>query len=160
MFTTRPAKSCGNDQPLEEPAEHDQVGVGLPAMVEDRPAEVFLPGRRLGKGLPIGPRRSGIFASRANCSPRAVGLLDTTAAISTGNSPAAIFSIKLRSVVPPPEIRTAMRKGVDGIGRKSDCSIRTPIVSTTHRSVDSWLPHHGKADILCESEVRRSLRAG
>ena len=46
----------------------------------------------------------------------AVGLLETTSAISTGNCPAAIFSIKFRSVVPPPEIRTAMRKGGEDIG--------------------------------------------
>jgi hypothetical protein len=50
-------------------------------------------------------------AAAANSSPRAFAELDTTSRTSTGNEPAAIRSSRLRSVVPPPEIRTATGNG-------------------------------------------------
>src|SRR5262245_35264042 len=53
----------------------------------------------------------GIAASRAYSNPRAAGLLEITSRIFTGSEPAAILSIRLRSVVPPPEMRTAMGSG-------------------------------------------------
>ena len=52
------------------------------------------------------------FSRLAQAGP--VGLLEIAKTISTGSWPAPIFSIRLRSVVPPTEISTAMRKGVMG----------------------------------------------
>src|SRR5438045_2923366 len=50
-------------------------------------------------------------AALANSNPFASGLLEITRRISTGKEPLRIRSIKLRSVVPPPEIRTAIVSG-------------------------------------------------
>ena len=54
----------------------------------------------------------GMPASAAYRRPPAAALLETTKAISTSSRPARISSRRLRSVVPPPEISTAMRNGL------------------------------------------------
>src|SRR5690349_3595694 len=52
-----------------------------------------------------------MLAALAYSSPRAVGLLEMTRRISIGNSPASRLAMRLRSVVPPPEIKTAIGSG-------------------------------------------------
>ena len=50
-------------------------------------------------------------AALANSNPFAAGLLEITRRISTGNSRLSRSAIRLRRVVPPPEISTAMGSG-------------------------------------------------
>lgn len=52
--------------------------------------------------------REGIPACEAKCKPGASPRELTTSRNSTGKVPSVLFAIKLRSVVPPPEIKTAI----------------------------------------------------
>ena len=96
----------GNRHPLEKPGHGDQIDLRSAAMVEDRAAEVVLRGERL--ALDDGARECR--HRRRIAVPARSGCSKPPARSRPAACPAAIFSMKLRSVVPPPEIRTAMRK--------------------------------------------------
>ena len=135
--------------PLKKPAHHDQIGPRAAAVVEDRPAEVVLRrqsscarlrrwgcrprGRIAGRGRPGCWRRPKRF-------PRAI-------------LPRRIFSMKLRSVVPPPEIKTAMRKGREDVASQLSVTQR---LQFRHPCIKMWTktPHGFKPYLFGDSRSR------
>ena len=132
MFTTRFGEICRDRDPLEEAAHHDQIG----------------PARR--QWSKIARLKSSCVAKLLRSittlgMPAVAGELQAAGGRAAGDDQRdfhgqlrrpRIFSMKLRSVVPPPEIRTAMRKGARRRGFPTIGHAKIPISSPMHQSVD------------------------
>ena len=102
-----PALVVGRDlDEGEEAAEDHEVGPAVADRLEDRGAEVVETVVRSRVA-----RDTGMLAASARSMAPIRGLLATTWTISARSRPAAIWSIRFWSVVPPPETQTARRIG-------------------------------------------------